>query len=32
MIDIGIRMPHTSRTEPVADGDVSGQVAATTAR
>ncbi|MCO7202323.1 4-hydroxy-tetrahydrodipicolinate reductase [Microbacterium sp. CnD16-F] len=32
MIDIGIRMPHTSRTVPVADGDVSGQVAATTAR
>jgi 4-hydroxy-tetrahydrodipicolinate reductase len=31
MIDIGIRMPHTPRTSPVADGDVSGQVAATTA-
>ncbi|MFI8633495.1 4-hydroxy-tetrahydrodipicolinate reductase [Microbacterium sp. NPDC077663] len=32
MIDIGIRMPHAQRTVPVADGDVSGQVAATTAR
>lgn len=32
MIDIGIRMPHAARTAPVADGDVSGQVAATTAR
>lgn len=32
LIDIGIRMPHAARTAPVADGDVSGQVAATTAR
>ncbi|MEW1836215.1 4-hydroxy-tetrahydrodipicolinate reductase [Microbacterium sp. NPDC079995] len=31
MIDIGIRMPQTPRTSPVADGAVSGQVAATTA-